>query len=138
MIVPSLAPVSVPAGLDSIHSQSVLYGATWDLYLVSDLLYLIPFAARYVVLRLHHRVAALIALVFNSLFVTIDVAVDIPLRLSLISLSNAYTAANPAGQSACIATAPLAMELANITAPIATVRQFSAVIPLSYAMLPPN
>src|SRR5207244_9245212 len=55
------------------------------------------------------------ALVFNSLFVTIDVAVDIPLRLSLISLSNAYTAANPAGQGACIATAQLAMDLANIT-----------------------
>jgi len=32
-----------PAGLDSIHSQGVLYGATWGLYLVSDLLYLIPF-----------------------------------------------------------------------------------------------
>src|SRR3989441_10270885 len=100
MITPSLAPASVPAGRASINSQSVLYGATWDLYLVSDLLYLIPFAALYVVLRPHHRVAALIALIFNSLFVTIDVAVDIPLRLSLISLSNAYTAANPAGQGA--------------------------------------
>ena len=43
MIIPSLAPASVPAGLDSIHSQGVLYGATWGLYLVSDLLYLIPF-----------------------------------------------------------------------------------------------
>ena len=135
MIIPSLAPASVPAGLDSIHSQGVLYGATWGLYLVSDLLYLIPFAALYVVLRPHHRVAALIALIFNSLFVTIDVAVDIPLRLSLISLSNAYTTANPAGQGAYIATAQLAMDLANITALIATFVQFSAVILVSYAML---
>ena len=135
MIIPSLAPASVPAGLDSIHSQGVLYGATWGLYLVSDLLYLIPFVTLSVVLRPHHRVAAKIALVFNSLFVTIDVAVDIPLRLSLISLSNAYTAANPAGQGACIATAQLAMDLANITALIATFVQFSAVILVSYAML---
>ena len=135
MIIPSLAPASVPAGLDSIHSQSVLYGTTWGLYLVSDLLYLIPFAALYVVLRPHHRVGALVALIFNSLFVTIDVAVDIPLRLSLISLSNAYAAANPAGQGAYIATAQLAMDLANITALIATFVQFSAVILVSYAML---
>src|SRR5690349_8983689 len=77
MIIPSIAPASVPAGLESIHAQSVLYGTTWGLYLVSDLLYLIPFAALYLVLRPHHRVAALVALIFNSLFVTIDVAVDI-------------------------------------------------------------
>src|SRR2546427_6122535 len=109
MIIPSLAPASVPAGLDSIHSQSVLYGATWDLYLVSDLLYLIPFAALYVVLRPHHRVAALIALIFNSLFVTIDVAVDIPLRLSLISLSNAYTTATPAGTGVVIGNPQVAI-----------------------------
>src|SRR3989454_1977581 len=126
MIIPSLAPASVPAGLDSIHSQSVLYGTTWGLYLVSDLLYLIPFAALYVVLRPHHRVAALIALIFNSLFVTIDVAVGIPLRLALISLSNAYTAANPAGPGADLANAPLGMDLANITALLPTFGQLSA------------
>ena len=135
MLIPSLAPASVQAGLDSIHSQSVLYGTTWGLYLVSDLLYLIPFPALYVVLKSHHRTAALVALIFNSLFVTIDVAVDIPLRLSLIGLSNSYAAANPAGQGAYVATAQLAMDLANITALVATFVQFSAVILVSYAMM---
>jgi hypothetical protein len=135
MLIPSLAPASVPAGLDSIHSQSLLYGTTWCLYLVSDLLYLIPFPALFVVLRSHHRAAALVALILNSLFVTIDVAVDIPLRLSLISLSDAYAAANPAGEAAYVATAQLAMDLANIPALVATFVQFSSVILVSYAML---
>ncbi|HYR82307.1 MAG TPA: DUF4386 family protein [Thermoplasmata archaeon] len=135
MIIPSLAPTSVRAGLESIHSQSVLYGTTWGLYLVSGLLNLIPFAALYGVLRPNHRMAALVALVFNSLFVTIDAAVDIPVRLSLIGLSNAYAAANPAAQGAYVATAQLAMDLANITVLIATFVHFSAVILVSYAML---
>jgi len=69
------------------------------------------------------------------LFVTIDVGVDIPLRLSLIGLSNSYASANPAGQAAYAATAQLAMDLANITALIATFVQFAAVILVSYAML---
>src|SRR2546427_7459115 len=34
--------------------------------------------------------------------------VDIPLRLSLIGLSNSYASANPAGQAAYVATAQLA------------------------------
>src|SRR2546427_5665847 len=135
ILIPSLAPTSVQSGLESIHSQSLLFGTTWGLYLVSDLLYLIPFPALYVVLRQQSRAAALIALIFNSLFVTIDVGVDIPLRLSLIGLSNAYAAANPAGQGAYIATAQLVMDLANNTALIATFVQFSAVILVSYAML---
>lgn len=80
ILIPSLAPASVQAGLESIHSQSLLYGTTWGLYMVSDLLFLIPFPALYVVLRRHNRATTLIALIFNSLFVTIDVGVDIPLR----------------------------------------------------------
>src|SRR2546426_7554444 len=61
--------------------------------------------------------------------------VDIPLRLSLIGLSNSYASANPAGQAAYVATAQLAMDLANIGALIATFVQFAAVILVSYAML---
>src|SRR5712692_3678385 len=135
VLIPSLAPASVQAGLESIHSQSLLFGAMWGLYLVSDLLYLIPFPALSVVLRQHSRAATLIALIFNSLFVTIDVAVDIPFRLSLIGLSSSFASANPAGQAAYVATAQLAMDLANITALVATFVQFAAVILVSYAML---
>lgn len=135
ILIPSLAPASVQAGLESIHSQSLLYGTTWGLYMVSDLLFLIPFPALYVVLRRHNRATTLIALIFNSLFVTIDVGVDIPLRLSLIGLSNSNASANPAQQMAYLATAQLAMDLANITALAATFVQFSAVILVSYAML---
>jgi len=134
-LIPSLAPATVQSGLESIQSQRLLFGTTWGLYLVSDLLYLIPFPALFVVLRQHSRAVALIALIFNSLFVTIDVGVDIPLRLSLIGLSNSYASANPAGQAAYVATAQLAMDLANITALIATFVQFAAVILVSYAML---
>ena len=119
-LIPSLAPATVQSGLESIQSQRLLFGTTWGLYLVSDLLYLVPFPALFVVLRQHTRAAALIALIFNSLFVTIDVGVDIPLRLSLIGLSNSYASANPAGQAAYVATAQLAMDLANIAALSAT------------------
>src|SRR3989442_1130476 len=55
--------------------------------------------------------------------------------LPLICLSNSYASANPAGQAAYVATAQLAMDLANITALIATFVQFAAVILVSYALL---
>ncbi len=49
-------------------------------------------------------------------FVAVDVGVDIPLRLSLIGLSNSYSSANGASQMAYLATGQLTMDLANLTA----------------------
>lgn len=135
ILIPSLAPSSVQAGLQSIQSQSLLFGTTWALYLVSDLLYLIPFPAFYLVLKQTNRAATLIATVFTIVFVTIDVGVDIPFRLSLIGLSNSYTTANSAQQPAYLATGQLTMDMANIVALVATLMQFSAVMLVSYAML---
>lgn len=135
LLLPSLAPSGVASGLQSIQSQAVLYGTVWGLYLVSDVLYVIPFIALYLALRETNRAAGLTAAILTSIFVTIDVGADIPLRLSLIGLSNSYASANPAQQVAYLATGQLVMDLANLTALVATLIQFSAVILASYAML---
>ncbi len=135
LLIPSLAPATVQAGLTSIHSQNLLFGTTWGLYLVSDLLYLIAFPALYFALRQYNRTVTLIAAIFNMVFVAVDVGVDIPLRLSLIGLSNSYVSANGDTQFAYLATGQLTMDLANITALVATFLQFSAIILVSYPML---
>ena len=135
MLVPSLAPTNVAAGLSSIQSQSLLYGTTWGVYLVSDILFLIPYPALYLALRKLNRTATLIALIFNTLFVAIDVGIDIPLRLALIGISNLYASASTASQQAYLATGALTMDLANYTALTATFLQFSAVLLVSYTML---
>lgn len=108
---------------------------TWVIYLVSDLLYLIAFPALYFALRQANRTVTLIAAIFNMVFVAVDVGVDIPLRLSLIGLSNSYASTNGDTRAAFLATGALTMDLANLTALVATFLQFSAVILASYAML---
>jgi hypothetical protein len=135
LLIPSLAPSSVKSGLTSIQSQNLLFGATWGIYLVSDLLYLIAFPALYFALRQANRTVTLIAAIFNMVFVAVDVGVDIPLRLSLIGLSNSYASTNGDTRAAHLATGQLTMDLANLTALVATFLQFSAVILASYAML---
>ena len=69
-------------------------GMTWGIYLVDDLLYLIAFPALYFALRQANRTVTLIAAIFNMVFVAVDVGIDIPLRLSLIGLSNSYGSSN--------------------------------------------
>ncbi len=135
LLIPSLAPSSIQSGLTSIENQSLLFGATWGIYLVSDLLYLIAFPALYFALRQANRTVTLIAAIFNMVFVAVDVGVDIPLRLSLIGLSNSYASTNGDTRAAYLAMGQLTMDLANLTALVATFLQFSAVILASYAML---
>jgi len=135
VLIPSLAPSSVQSGLTSIQSQSLLFGMTWGIYLVSDLLYLIAFPALYFALRQANRTVTLIAAIFNLVFVAVDVGVDIPLRLSLIGLSNSYLSTNGDVRAAYLATGQLTMDLANLTALVATFLQFSAIGLASYAML---
>ncbi len=108
---------------------------TWGICLISDLLYLIAFPALYFALRQANRTVTLIAAIFNMVFVAVDVGVDIPLRLSLIGLSNSYALTNGDTQAAYFATGQLTIDLANLTALVATFLQFSAIILASYAML---
>ncbi len=103
--------------------------------MVSDLLYLIAFPALYFALRQANRTVTLIAAIFNMVFVAVDVGVDIPLRLSLIGLSNSYVSTSSDNQAAYLATGQLTMDLANLTALVATFLQFSAIILVSYAIL---
>lgn len=135
LLIPSLAPSSVASGIQSIQSQGFLLGVTWGLLLASDLLYLIPFPILYAVLRQVNRTGALVAVVFNTVFVAVDVSVDIPLRFSLIGLSNSYMSAQSAMQASYLPVAQLAMDTSNVAALIGTFLQYSAVILASTAML---
>src|SRR5215471_4975845 len=78
ILIPSLAPSSAAAGLSSLQSQAFLYSLTWGLYLVSDILYAVVFVALYFALKSVNRMAMLVALILNTLFVAVDVAIDIP------------------------------------------------------------
>lgn len=102
MLIPSLAPATPLAGLHSLQTQGTLFGVTWELYLVSDLLFLIAVPALFLVLKQVNRAALLIAVIFNSVFVAIDVGLNIPLNLSLLKLSSAYASAQNATQQAAI------------------------------------
>lgn len=136
ILIPSLAPATPQAGLQSLQTQGTLFGVTWGLYLVSDLLYLIAIPALYLVLRQVNRAALLIAVIFNTIFVAIDIGVNIPLNLSLVKLSGAYaTAQNATQRTAIVATAQLTLNVAGVTTLIATFLQFAAIILISYTML---
>jgi hypothetical protein len=135
LLIPSLAPASVQAGLLSLQSQELLYAATWGLYLVSDILYLIAFPALFDALKAANRAVMLIAVILNTAFVAIDVGLDIPLRLSLIGLSNSYVSAVGAQGASVLASAQYTVNLSNLVALLATFLQFSALILASYPML---
>lgn len=108
----------------------------WVLYLVSDLLFASAFVALYFALRSTNRTAMLVGVALNSLFVILDVALDIPLRLSLITLGDSYSAAQTSAQQASVSAAAQAiMNASNLVALVATAVQFSAVIIASSIML---
>ncbi len=133
-LLPSLAPATIQSGLQALQSQGSLYAATWGLYLVSDLLYVIVFPALYFALKQVNRTVMMIAVILNTLFVALDVGIDIPLRLSLIGVSNSYSSSTGGAQQAYLATAQSTMNAANITALVATVLQFVALILASFVM----
>src|SRR2546427_9279039 len=75
----------------------------------------------YFALRQANRTVTLIATIFNMVFVAVDVGVDIPLRLSLIRLSNSYLSTNHDGRAAAyLTTGQPTMDLAKLTAPDST------------------
>ena len=133
LIIPSLNPSSTQSGLVALETEGTLYATTWILYLVSDLLYLVGFFALYYSLRLVSKGVAAIAVALNTIFVAADVAIDIPLRLWLISLSSAYASATGNAQQA-LSSADFAITASNLVALVATLFQFTALILISYLM----
>jgi hypothetical protein len=133
VLIPSLAPATVQAGLQSLQTQGTLYSVVWVLYLVSDLFYLVVFfGLRRVLGKVSASVAAL-AVGLNALFVVLDVGLDIPLRLYLVVLSNAYYAPG-ADKAGTLATAQFAVQGSNLVALGATGCQFVAVTLVGYLM----
>lgn len=134
ILIPTLAPSTTQSGLQSLQSQGLLYETLWGLYLVSDILYLIAFPALYFALKYVKRGVVLAAVMFNVVFVAIDVGLDIPLRLSLVGLSNSYAAASGNQLVSILMSAQSTLDLSKIAALAATFFQFSAVILASYPM----
>jgi len=121
VLLPSLAPASTQSGLEALQSQGLLYATTWILYLIGDLLFLIVFFGLYSALKDASRVPTIVAVIFNIVFVALDVAINIPLRLLLIGLSNDYTTAQDVTQKATyIAAAQSNIATSNSVALIAT------------------
>ncbi len=136
-LLPSLAPPTVLAGLQALQTQGLAYSVTWILYLTSDLLFLVAIPGIYFVFKRASRSVLLIAVVFNTLFVALDVGLDIPLRLYLVQLSNSYqkAAASQLDQGSILSSAQSVMNTSNLVALAATLLQLSAVILVSYAMI---
>jgi len=132
LIIPSLAPSSTQAGLVALESQGATYAATWILYLVSDVLYLVAFFGLYYALRQFGVGLAKAAVALNTAFVALDVGLDIPLRLWLIGLSNSYAAS--ASNAQMVSSASFAFTASNQVAVIATAFQFVALILVSILM----
>ncbi len=132
LIIPSLAPTSTQSGIVALQSEGGIYTLTWVLYLVSDLLYLVAFFVLYRILKLQSKSTATIAVVFNTVFVAIDVAVDIPLRLWLVVLSSNYTSSSNPEQ--LLSSATFAITTSNLVAVVATFFQFAALIMVGYLM----
>jgi len=92
------------------------------------------FYAFYSAFRLSSRTTVGVAFVFTVIFVAIDVGLDIPLRLSLIGLSNSYLSATSSQHASIVASAQQAMDMSNIAALVATLFQFLALILFSYVL----
>jgi hypothetical protein len=134
MIIPSLAPSSAQAGLVSLESQGLVYAVTWVLYLVSDIFYLVAFFGLYYALKQSGLTSAKVFVVLNTVFVVIDVGVDIPLRLWLLLLSSSYASATSNAQQ-ILNSANFAILASNPVALVATLFQFTALIIASYLMV---
>ena len=134
LLIPSLAPSSMASGLQSLQSQGTLYEAIWGLYLVSDVLYLITFPALFYALKYVGRGVMLTAVIFNTIFVALDVGLNIPLRLSLVGLSGSYASASAGQQASALASAQSTVDLFNIATLVAIFFQFAAVILASSRM----
>jgi hypothetical protein len=132
-LIPSLAPATVQAGLESLQTQGALYTAVWVLYLVSDLFFLVAFFGLRKALTKMSGSVVLLMVGLNTLFVVLDVVLDIPLRLYLVVLSNAYYAQG-ADQAGILASAQFTVQASNLVALVATVCQFAAVIIAGYLM----
>ena len=131
LIIPSLAPSSARAGLVSLQSQGVIYATTWVFYLVSDLLFGVAFFALYQATKQQGVGIAKIAVGLNTVFVALDVGLDIPLRLWLIALSSSYAATS---SSQTVSSADFAITLSNQVALFATLFQFVALILASFLL----
>ena len=100
------------------------------LYLVSDILYGIAFFSLYHALKQLSVNLARIFFTLNTIFVIVDVAVDIPLRLYLIELSSSYATGGNARQ--IVSSANTVISTSNDVALVATFFQFLALIVASY------
>jgi hypothetical protein len=105
-LYPSGVPTTAAAYLQLISHSQALANALWTLWIVGDLILIVPTLAIYLALRRDNPALALIGTLVAGLYIVYDISVTELNSLTLVSLSNSYaSAANATGQAAFIAAA---------------------------------
>jgi len=92
-LYPSGVPTDPASYLQLISHNQPLANATWALWDVADFVLIVPTVALYLVLRHYNKTLALLGAVIQLFFVFYDVSVTELNSLTLVSLSQGYSAA---------------------------------------------
>jgi hypothetical protein len=87
-------PSSPLSYLQLVSQNQLLANATWSLWILADFLLIAPSVALYLILRRYNKTLALVGTALQLFFVVYDVSVTELNSLTLVSLSQSYTAAS--------------------------------------------
>jgi hypothetical protein len=85
-------PADPAAYLQFISGRQELASAVWTIWIVSDLLAIVPTVAMYMILRPYNRTLALLGSLIVIFYIIYDVSVTELNSLTLVTLSHAYVA----------------------------------------------
>ena len=135
ILTPILLGSDISSVLKALHSLSNFNILFFGLLGINDILYIISFASLYLLFRERRGYLALLSLSLIIAAVAIDLATDIPLHFTILSIANSYLSANQLSQSAYLAAANLALSLGNIGGMLAQLPLSLAEILIAYVML---
>ncbi|MCL4375486.1 hypothetical protein M1394_01655 [Candidatus Marsarchaeota archaeon] len=135
ILTPILLGSDISSVLTTLHSLSNFNILFFGLLGINDILYIISFASLYLLFRERRGYLALLSLSLIIAAVAIDLATDIPLHFTILSIANSYLSSNALSQPSYLAAANLALSLGNIGGMLAQLPLSLAEILISYAML---
>jgi hypothetical protein len=99
-LYPSGVPTTAAAYLQLISQGQTLANTLWTLWIVGDLILIVPVLAVYLALRRDNPILALIGTLVAGLYIVYDISVTELNSLTLVSLSNSYANATSAAAQA--------------------------------------
>jgi hypothetical protein len=99
-LYPSGVPTTAAAYLQLISHSQTLANTLWTLWIVGDLILIVPTLAVYLALRRDNPTLALIGTLVAGLYIVYDISVTELNSLTLVSLSNSYANATTAAAQA--------------------------------------